>query len=333
MDRVDYQPLIIQDLVNWYKNEELELDPWYQRRSVWTRPQKAYLMNTLFEQKPVPTLYFRHTVDLDKDRSLREVVDGQQRIRALFEYLNDEYAALHPSAGKKLKYSSLTSTNKRQLRETKLSGGWLLGASDADVIEIFGRLNSVSKTLNPMERRNANFSGDFKQFCLKEASSRIELWRTLGVFTANDIARMVELEFVSDLALNMLNGLSDFTPKALDALYDQYDDSFPKQQQLSKRFDSVFTRLASIPVSAIRDSVFQRKPVFFSLFLELDALPGAKGNKLEDALAAIDRRYNSDKPVVERTKSDAAFYDACRSSTQRIASRRVRSRYIRKFLK
>ena len=77
MDRVDYQPIIVQDLINWHKNNELNLSPWYQRRGVWTNSQKAYLINTLFEQKPIPTLYFRHTVDLEKDKSLREAVDGQ----------------------------------------------------------------------------------------------------------------------------------------------------------------------------------------------------------------------------------------------------------------
>jgi hypothetical protein len=34
MDRVDYQPIIIQDVVNLHKRDELNLRPWYQRRIV-----------------------------------------------------------------------------------------------------------------------------------------------------------------------------------------------------------------------------------------------------------------------------------------------------------
>jgi hypothetical protein len=60
MDRVDYQSMIIQDLVNDFNDDKLDLNPWYQRRSVWTRPQKAYLINTLLERKPIPALYIRH---------------------------------------------------------------------------------------------------------------------------------------------------------------------------------------------------------------------------------------------------------------------------------
>ena len=101
MERVDYQPLIVQDLINWDKYQELNLSPWYQRRTVWTTPQKSYLLNTLMEQKPVPTLYFRHTVDLEQDKSLREVVDGQQRIRAILEYVNNDFLRGTRNMGKK----------------------------------------------------------------------------------------------------------------------------------------------------------------------------------------------------------------------------------------
>ena len=67
MDRVDYQSFIIQDLINDYNDQKLDLNPWYQRRSVWTQPQKAYLINTLFERKPIPAVYIRHTIDLEKE--------------------------------------------------------------------------------------------------------------------------------------------------------------------------------------------------------------------------------------------------------------------------
>ena len=332
MDRVDYQPLIVQDLINWERHKELNLKPWYQRRSVWTTPQKAYLLNTLFEQKPVPTLYFRHNVDLEQDKSLREVVDGQQRIRAILEYIGGDFSVFHPDHGGKVTYEKLSDDQKRNFRETKLSGGWLLGATDADVIEVFGRLNSVAKTLNTQEKRNAAFSGEFKQFCLYEAASRVSFWRNLNIFTANDIARMQEIEFISDVVLNMLEGLSDFTSRNLDKIYKDNEENFKEAKNIKKRLDSVFSRIASLSASTIRDTIFSRRPVFFSLVLVLDEKPRTRGKKLESALCEIDERFNSDKPPSERSKADSEFYEACRASTQRIATRKVRRRYISKFL-
>ena len=76
MDRVDYQPIIIQDIVNLHKRDELNLRPWYQRRIVWTPQQQAYLINTIHEQKPVPSIYIRHSIDVTSGKSVREVVDG-----------------------------------------------------------------------------------------------------------------------------------------------------------------------------------------------------------------------------------------------------------------
>ena len=190
MERVDYQSILVQDLVTWHQNEELNLSPWYQRRSVWTQAQKAYLINTLLEQMPIPTLYFRHTIDLEKDKTIREVVDGQQRIRTILEYIDGKFSARHPSHTKRIYYTKLSSKDKHSFRETSLSGAWLLQATDQDVIEIFGRINSVSKTLNAAEKRNARYGGEFKQFCLRQASSRLSMWRGFGIFSANDIARM-----------------------------------------------------------------------------------------------------------------------------------------------
>ena len=83
MDRVDYQSLIVQDIRNLDNSGELNYSPWYQRRSVWTTPQKSYLINTLIEQKPIPAIYIRYSLDLDRGKTVREVVDGQQRIRAI----------------------------------------------------------------------------------------------------------------------------------------------------------------------------------------------------------------------------------------------------------
>ena len=75
---------------------DLNLNPWYQRRSVWNDSQKSYLINTLFERKPIPTIYIRHTIDLEKEKSIKEVVDGQQRIRAILSFYRGEITAFHP---------------------------------------------------------------------------------------------------------------------------------------------------------------------------------------------------------------------------------------------
>ena len=333
MDRVEYERMIIQDLLNLHKNKELDINPWYQRRSVWSLPQKAYLINTLFEQKPVPSIYIRHSLDIVAEKSIREVVDGQQRVRAVLEYVDDDFAAKHPAYPKKVKYSQLKRSDIERFKLTSISVGFLLGATDEDVIEIFGRLNSVAKTLNSQEKRNASFSGEYKQFCLRQATMRLPMWRELGIFTANAIARMEEVQFISDLIHNFLNGLSDASAQKLDQTFKMYDEEFAKEEEMESRSERVFSQIAGVKAEAIRDTAFRRSPILFSLCMVLDSAPRKlSSSKLESGLYKIEENLNSDIPLSNRNKLDAEFYMACTASTQRIKQRQVRDSYIRSHL-
>ncbi len=232
MERVDYQSLIVQDILNLEKRGELNTSPWYQRRSVWIRSQQAYLINTLLERKPIPALYIRHTLDLEREISVKEVVDGQQRTRAILAYCDNEFKARHPDYAKPLTFGDLKKSEREKFLLTAVPVGYLLGATDADVIDIFARINLVAKTLNPQEKRNASFSGEFKQFCVTQSVLRTEFWRDYGIFSGNDIARMSEVQFISDLVVNLMDGLTDFSASKLDQYYKGNDEDFPRADEI-----------------------------------------------------------------------------------------------------
>lgn len=214
---------------------------------------------------------------------------------------------------------------------TSLSVGYLIGASDSDVIEMFGRLNSVSKTLNPQEKRNAAYSGEFKQFCLKESSGRLQLWRDFNLFSANDIARMTEVQFTSELVVNLLYGLQDYSAKQIDDTYKKYDEEFVDRQSIQHLLNETFNKIVSLPLGSIRDTIFSRSPIFFSLFLILSkARIGL--SQIEDALFTVDEVFESDIPISERPKGDADFYVACSSNPHRIKSRSLRDTYLKSYL-
>jgi hypothetical protein len=325
MDRVDYQSLVVQDLVNLHADKELNLNPWYQRRSVWSTSQKSYLINTLFEGKPVPAIYIRHSIDLDRGRSIKEVVDGQQRSRTIIGYYSGDFTARHPEHDTKVRFSQLTPTQKQKFLLTALPVGYLLGATDADVIDIFGRINSVSKSLNAQEKRNANFSGEFKQFCLAYASQKVEFWRQNSIFTANGIARMDEVQFISDVINNMINGLTDLKQPALNRIYGEYDEDFPQQDVIQSRLNQIFQTVGGITPGTIKETIFNRHPLFFSLVMALDESQITQGERAQSAMLEIDEIFQSTENV---TDLDEDFKRACTSSTQTLSSRRVRHDYI-----
>lgn len=330
MDRVDYQSLVIQDIVNLHKKEELDIAPWYQRRSVWVNSQKSYLINTLFEQKPIPALYIRHSIDLEIGKSIKEIVDGQQRTRSVIEYCNDDFVAKHPEHKRKVKFSQLTTAQRQKFLLTSIPVGYLLGASDADVIDIFGRINSIAKTLNDQEKRNAAYSGEMKQFCLKQASTRISFWRSYSIFSANDIARMQEIQFISDIVYNMMHGLSDFSNSKINDMYKAFDDDFEEIEEYADKLDELFSCILEQKPDTIKNTIFCRQPLFFSLLIVLFEQGTFSKKKIEDALFKIDGRFNND--IKSQQDDDKEFIAACTSTTQRIAQRKVRHKFIIKHL-
>lgn len=329
MDRVDYQALIIQDIINLEARAELNLAPWYQRRSVWSTPQKSYLVNTLLERKPIPAIYIRHSLDLDNAKSIKEVVDGQQRTRAIISFYNGEFSARHPNYSRKVLYSQLKREEQQQWLLTSIPVGYLLGATDADVIDIFGRINSISKTLNPQEKRNAAFSGEMKQFCLAQASSRTPFWREYDIFSATDISRMSEVLFISDIVFNLLNGLSDYSPINLNNMYGEFDEEFDGRDDISTELDRIFDVVGSLDPTSITDTIFNRQPLFFSLVMVLHETGKITTKKLTALINIIDERFHSED---NRSREDDLFKEACVSTTQRIAQRRVRHSYIKGFI-
>jgi hypothetical protein len=333
MERVDYESLIIQELLNYQKDKSLNVRPWYQRRSVWSTPQKAYLINTILEKKPVPSVYIRHQIDLDAEKSIKEVVDGQQRILTVIGYRDDEFSAKHPRHKKKVKYSELTRDEKQDFAQTKLSVGYLIGANDADVIEIFGRINSISKSLNPQETRNAKYSGEFKQFSLNQAVERLPFWRRTGMFTGNDIARMQEVQFISDLTVNFMEGLGDFSPEKLNRYYKDFDEEFPRSQEIAERFETVFGKLASINPETFSETVFKQPQISLTLMVAVDERPELAVAQIEDAMMTIDARI---KAYEDGNGADAEisryFEGFSAGNLHRIKTRRIRYQIIMEAL-
>ena len=161
----------------------------------------------------------------------------------------------------------------------------------------------------------------------------MSLWRDLRVFSANAIARMQEIQFVADITLNLLQGLSDYSTRKIAQLYKDKDEEFPEAKEIEKRLESCFSMIASVPKTVFTNTIFSRQPLFFSLVLVLDELERVKAKSLQESLLEIDERFHSDTPVSERTRADAEFHEACGASTQRIKSRKIRERYLKRFIK
>ena len=68
------------------RRNQINTNPDYQRPSVWTKNQKQMLIDSILRDYDVPKIYL-HKTEEDK----YDVVDGQQRIRAIWSFYDDEF--------------------------------------------------------------------------------------------------------------------------------------------------------------------------------------------------------------------------------------------------
>src|SRR6266571_3668117 len=83
----DYTPKDVGLLYQMQQEGQLDVAPEFQRNSVWPPAAKAYLID-----RPIPPLIFLRTISPQTGRGRYSVIDGQQRLRAIFEFRDDAFA-------------------------------------------------------------------------------------------------------------------------------------------------------------------------------------------------------------------------------------------------
>jgi len=271
----------VSDFLGWQRAGTLTLSPSFQRRPVWKPAAKSFLIDSIARGLPVPLVFVRERLDLKTQSTVREVVDGQQRLRTLFTYIDsscltdfkpnrDSFEVLekhNPDLADKAFHSLSPATQKRIL-------GYEFGTcvlppetEDRDVLMIFARINSTGVRLNGQELRNADYFGDLKKLMYDLSLEQLDRWRAWGVFGEDGIARMEEVEFVSDVTLSMTSGaVTGKTQERLNTLYKKNDDSFVAGPVAATRFRKVMDTISESLGDALPESVFRSPVNFFSLW-------------------------------------------------------------------
>ena len=91
MKNFDSRTYSVNDFLEWHDKKQLQLSPKFQRKAVWTDDAKSYLMDTIIRGKPIPKIFIRQSINVENRQSMREVVDGQQRLRTILSFLNDGF--------------------------------------------------------------------------------------------------------------------------------------------------------------------------------------------------------------------------------------------------
>ena len=310
MKSYDSRTYSINDFVEWDKAKQLELNPRFQRRPVWTDKAKSFLMDTILRGKPIPKIFIRQKINVSTKTSTREVVDGQQRLRTILSFIKDGFVVSrrqNPTHGGIL-FSQLPEDIQAQVLAYDVSVDLLINLPDSEVLDIFSRLNSYAVVLNEQEKINANHFGPFKVLADRIGHKYFDYWTNQGVLTSRQIMRMLEVNLVADLLIAMLAGIK--SKKQVKKYYDSYEVTFDYDTDaLEVEFDRVVSAIAELYPEGLADTEFRRPHLFYSLFTAVAhrtrGLPG-----LSDALRALGSSAQAARSKLEHVEEIFAAEDA-----------------------
>lgn len=167
--RVDTRNLSVALVYDMMKNEDIDLNPDFQRNFVWKSiTDKSRLIESMLLRIPLPVFYFSET-----QNGILQVVDGLQRLTVIRDFMDNRFAL------KNLEYlgelngkhynkkdvpdKSLPNDYRRRIDLTQLVCNIIDSQSPQKVkYDIFKRINTVGKVLNTQEMRNA-----FSKLCTR----------------------------------------------------------------------------------------------------------------------------------------------------------------------
>lgn len=328
----------INDFREWNQRNELVLAPEFQRRKVWGPKARSFLIDTILNGFPIPAIHIRQKIDVKTKRTVREVVDGQQRLGAILDYIEDGFGVMkvHNKRYGGLRFSDLPSDVQERFLEYDLLVDFLVGATDADVLEVFARINSYTIVLNEQEKLNAEYSGKFKQLIFQLGREHLEFWRRNRILTNYGIMRMKEAELSTDLVIAMIDGIQD--RKRIRSYYKKYDDDFPQEEVLKERFEKLIDTIAAIYGDSLSVSQFAKSTLFYSLFCALYDLNYGLLRKETPSVPTTRETYDAirralsvlEKELTAKEPSPAYydFVDASSRHTTDQSSRLIRHRTI-----
>lgn len=348
----EYGDKTIQDFINLYEKGQLNLEPGFQRDSVWTISDRKKLIESLFQNYPIPSIFLYRRNENGEIRY--DVIDGKQRLETVLMFQG--IGRLGPRFGIKMKLEpdgdieEWDWTKIKRRNQAHLLKGYKFQTVEttgdlSDIIDLFVRINSTGKMLTGAEKRHARF---FHSEFLKQAGKLAEKKRGYflehGILTAGQISRVKHVELVCELMASIqAKGLIN-KKAALDGIIGGYSLNAKMLNKVIQETIRIFNLIEKM-FPLIKTTRFANTVDFYSLFVltwEMDnegyILIDAKRNKLaQDLLILLSNGVDTVRQkvkIAEATESDQRlFVDyllTVQGSTDSLVQRQNRAAILKK---
>jgi 5-methylcytosine-specific restriction endonuclease McrA len=348
----------LQSLKNDFKT--LELNPAFQRKSVWEISDRNKFIKTILEGMPCPTIFLFKRWDKKRHDYIQDVIDGKQRLETIFMFcgkLSPYKIQVTPEKKKKLNkwiknfnYSELSNEQRKNFMDFNIPIGniELKDESDgadqgiSDIIEAFIRINTKGRPLSKQEQRHASF---IKKPILELAKDLTKNFNKVFSMSSEQKGRMKDTEITLELLISIAK--NEILNKKLAIDRGMGEEIPPKDLRSAKKnFLKVCKIISRLDLG--KSTMFIRKtPDFYSLFYAIMELERAgfifkdydtarkKLSVFSSKIAQIATAQQSKNFSYLQREADTPFYKYW-STTQRSSDskeyRKIRSDIIREIL-
>ncbi len=211
---VAFSTKTILDIRNLQEQGHLNLEPGFQRKSVWNGSDRKKLIQSVLQGLPLPSIFLYRRED-EQGNLIYDVLDGKQRLETLFMFMRIRpfskmgfevpFQFTEDEEPDKYDWRTLDQ-NKRispvlayNLQVAEVSGPF------ADIVELFVRINSTGKALTTSERRHARFyTSPFLKEAERLARRNRDFLADQRIISAVGVDRMKDVELVSELIASIL---------------------------------------------------------------------------------------------------------------------------------
>lgn len=277
--KTDHRTKTVQELVDLYKQKRLNLSPAFQRGSVWTAPDRRLLVNSLFDNIPLPSVYLYKQVG-PGGRPVYDVIDGKQRIESFLAFMGlgpaqtkgdplwvrrafgdeaDQDWWCWKELENSVKHGYLTT----QIPTIEVEGDL------SEIIELFVRINATGKKLSAQERRHAHyFTSPVLKAAQKTADQLAPVLVKADVLSRTQIQRMKHVEFITELLLSVNAGMPLNKKSKIDEVI-RGDGLSPGEVTAATASLKQAINVVLVLLPDLRSTRFHRLADFYSLVLLL----------------------------------------------------------------
>ena len=283
-----------------YNRGLLDLDPPYQRRSVWNQAYKDYFIDTVLNNYPAPAIFIYEEIT-PEGTSKVSLVDGKQRLSTLFEFAKNEFPIYDKTTITSLEgkyFKDLDKETKQNFWKYQFAVEYLPSSDEKIIGEIFDRINRNVIKLTSQELRHAKFSGIFITTVEELTTWMFEKFNSDNKNFPNIDSRskkqMKDVEIVAQLLLFLEEGVRAYTQDYLDKAFSDRDIEWEMKKEIEDEFRKTIESIKEI-VELLKDinltnTRLKNQADFYSFFGAVAELK--RENKLDITKEIGERIYH-----------------------------------------